>query len=69
VLQIAADGAAAEAGLNAGDVIVQVQQEKVTGPEDVDRLLAFAREHQHRYVAVLVHRNSEGLRWLAVSLA
>jgi serine protease Do len=68
VLQIGADGAAAEAGLSVGDVIVQVQQEKVAGPEDVTRLIASARQQQRRYVAVLVHRNTEGLRWLAVSV-
>jgi serine protease Do len=68
VTQIVSDGAAAEAGLSAGDVVVQLQQEKVSGPEDVARLIAIAREHQRRYVAVLVQRSTEGLRWLAMSL-
>ncbi len=61
-------GAAAEAGLTAGDVIVQVQQEKVAEPGDVDRLIATARQHQRHYVAMLVRRETEGLRWLALSL-
>jgi serine protease Do len=68
VTQISNDGAAAEAGLSAGDVVVQVQQEKVASPEDVARLITAAREHQRHYVAVLVQRNAEGLRWLAMSL-
>jgi serine protease Do len=68
VAQLAADGAAAEAGLKTGDVVVQVQQDKVTSPEDVDRLIAAARQHQRRYIAVLAQRNTEGLRWIAVSL-
>jgi serine protease Do len=68
VKQVAADSAAAEAGLTAGDVVVQVQQEKVAGPEDVARLIASARQHERHYVAVLVRRNTEGLRWLALSL-
>jgi serine protease Do len=67
VTQIAPDGAAAEAGLSPGDVVVQIQQEKVTGPEDVARLMALAWQQQRHYVAALV-RNAEGLRWLAVSL-
>jgi len=68
VTQIDTNGAAAEAGLSAGDVVVQVQQEKVGGPEDVDRLIDLARKRQRHYAAVLVQRNSEGLRWFAMSL-
>jgi serine protease Do len=67
VTQIAADGAAAEAGLHAGDVIVQIQQEKVAAAEDVRHLLDRARQQQRRYVVVLV-RNADGLRWHALSL-
>ncbi len=67
VTQIAPDGAAAEAGLRPGDVVVQIQQEKVAEPGDVVRLIALARRQQRRYVVVLVD-NSEGLRWLALSL-
>jgi serine protease Do len=68
VTQIAADGTAAEAGLSAGDIVVQVQQETVAAPDDVARLIALARKQQRHYVAVLVQRNAEGLRWLALSL-
>jgi serine protease Do len=68
VTQLADDGAAAEAGLVASDSIVQVQQEKVADPADVDRLIASARQHQRHYVALLVKRPPEGLRWLAMSL-
>ncbi len=68
VTQIDRDGAAAEAGLTAGDVVVQVQQEKVEAPDDVARLIASARQHQRHYVAVLVRHSGEGLRWLALSI-
>ena len=68
VAQIAQDGAAAEAGLSAGDVIVQVQQEKIAEPADVDRLIALARRHERRYIALLVQRKTEGLRWVGMSL-
>ena len=67
VTQIAVDGTAADAGLSPGDVIIEVQQEKVAGAEDVVRLVALAREQQRRYVALLVH-NVDGLHWLALSL-
>jgi len=68
VTQIAEDGTAAEAGLSVGDLVVQIQQDKVAGSEDVDRLIALARQQQRHYVAVLVQRNTEGLRWFALSL-
>jgi serine protease Do len=67
VTQITAEGAAADAGLSPGDVVVEVQQEKVAVPEDVARLVAAALQQQRRYVALLVH-NADGLRWLALSL-
>jgi serine protease Do len=68
VTQLAPDGAAAEAGVNVGDTLMQVQQEKVSAPEDVARLIREARAHGRHYAAVLVQRNVEGLRWLALSL-
>jgi serine protease Do len=67
VTQITTDGAAADAGLSPGDVVVEVQQEKIAVPEDVARLVAAALQQQRRYVALLVH-NVDGLRWLALSL-
>jgi serine protease Do len=68
VTQIAGDGTAAEAGVAVGDIIVQMQQEKVVDPDDVERLMNAARQHQRHYVAMLVKRDTEGLRWLAMSL-
>jgi serine protease Do len=68
VAQIESDGAAAEAGLSAGDVIVQVQQQKVTVRDEIDRLLDSAREHKRHYAAILTWRRAEGLRWSALSL-
>jgi len=67
VKQVTPDGTAADAGLNPGDVVVEVQLEKVGTPEDVARLIALAWQKQRRFVALLVH-NADGLRWLAMSL-
>jgi S1-C subfamily serine protease len=67
VTDISPDGPASEAGLSAGAVIVQIQQENVAAVEDVARLIAFARQRQRRHVAVLVF-STKGLRWLAMSL-
>jgi serine protease Do len=67
VTQISDNGAAADAGLRTGDVVVEVQQEKVVDPDDITRLVAAALQQQRRYVALLVY-NADGLRWVALSL-
>jgi serine protease Do len=67
VTKVAPDGTAADAGLNPGDVVIEVQLEKVASPEEVARLLSLARQRQRRYVAMLV-QNADGLRWIALSL-
>ena len=68
VREVAPNGAAAEAGIHADDVIVQVQKEKVANSDDVERLIELARQQQRHYAIVLI-RNTEGLRWrLALSL-
>ena len=67
VTEVTAGGTADEAGLKDRDVILQVQQDKVASPADVVRLMRAARTRQRRYVVLLV-RNSDGLRWFALSL-
>ena len=54
-------------GVAGGDVIVQIQQDKVANAEDVGRAIASARQQQRHFAIVLV-RNAQGLRWLSVSL-
>jgi serine protease Do len=67
ITRIAPGGPAADAGLNSGDVVFEVQQERVAAPDDVARVVALARQQQRHYAAMLVH-NADGLRWLALSL-
>jgi serine protease Do len=67
VTQIVPDSAAADAGLSAGDVIVQVQEEKVSSPADVARQMDLARQRQHRY-AVLLVQTHQGPHLVPVSL-
>jgi serine protease Do len=67
VSQIDAGGPAADAGLATGDVIVQIQQDKITNPADVARVITSARQQQRHFVIVLV-KNAQGLRWMPVSL-
>jgi serine protease Do len=67
VARVDAGGPAADAGLAAGDVVVQIQQDKVTDAGDVARALTAARREQRHFVIVLVS-NAQGLRWMPVSL-
>ena len=67
VARVDAGGPASDAGVAAGDVIVQIQQDKVADSADVVRAIASARQQQRHFVIVLV-RNAQGLRWLSVSL-
>ena len=67
VAGVDAGGPASDAGVAVGDVIVQIQQEKVADAGDVVQAIASARQQQRHFVIVLV-RNAQGLRWLPVSL-
>ncbi len=60
-------GAAAEKGLTPGDVIVEVDQEKVSSPEQVAQRVAEAREEGYRVVTLLVLRQGE-FQWVAVRI-
>lgn len=60
-------GTAADSGLQEGDIIVQVQQESVSDPDDAMRIL-LAQSHQKRHFAlVLVERNKKQT-WIPISV-
>ena len=58
---------AADRGLKPGDVIVEVQQEAVSTPDDVLRRIDNVRKANRQSVLMLV-QNSDGLRWVPLSL-
>jgi len=62
------DGAAAEKGLGEGDVIVEVDQEKVASTKDVADRIEAARREGYRVVTLLVESDGE-FRWVAVRIA
>ncbi len=70
VLVIAvADGTpAADKGLKPGDVIVEVQQEEVQTPNDVQERVEKVRKANRRSVLMLV-QTSDGLQWVPLSLS
>ncbi|MFT8644089.1 DegQ family serine endoprotease [Gluconacetobacter sp.] len=68
VTSVAQDGAAADRGLRAGDVITQVQQAEVATPADLRRSVDAARAKHRRSILFLV-QNADGLRWVPLPLA
>ena len=67
VTEVQPDGAAAGRGLKPGDVIVEVQQEPVSTPQDVeDRIERFRK--QNRKTVLMLVQSGDGLRWIPVPL-
>ena len=62
-----ADGVAAEKGLKAGDVIVEISQEEVNSPADVKKKVDEARERNRKSVLLLVEGQG-GLRFVALQI-
>jgi len=67
VTDVSPDGAAAGRGLKPGDVIVEVQQEPVSSPADVQERMDRYRKQNRKTVLMLV-QSGEGLRWVPVPL-
>jgi serine protease Do len=59
---------AADKGLKPGDVIVEVQQEEVTTPADVQDRVEKTRKANRRSVLMLV-QTGDGLQWVPLSLS
>ncbi len=67
VTDVAGDGPAASRGIKPGDVIVEVQQQAVSSPEDVQKRLDQFREQDRRTVLLLV-QSGDGMRWVPLPL-
>ena len=59
---------AADKGLKPGDVIIEVQQEEVITPADVQERVEKVRKANRRSVLMLV-QTAEGLQWVPLSLS
>ena len=68
IIDVGPDSAAAERGLRPGDVIMQVQQEDVNSPADIETRVARARK-QNRKMVLLLIQGQDGLRWVPLPLA
>jgi serine protease Do len=67
VTEVDPGSSAAEKGLSAGDVIVEVDQEEVTSPSEIASKIEQARKGGYRVVTLLVY-NQGDFRWVAVRL-
>jgi serine protease Do len=63
VTDVAANGTASDRGLKPGDVIVEVQQQPVATPVDVQKRLTEARDQSRKSVLLLV-QGKDGMRWV-----
>lgn len=63
ITDVAPNSVAAERGLKAGDIIVEVQQESVHSPADVQTRIERSRKENRRTVLMLV-QGQDGMRWI-----
>jgi serine protease Do len=68
IAEVTPNGSAAEKGLKAGDVIVEVQQEPVSTPADVQKRVDGVRKQNRKSVLMLI-QSQDGIRFLALPLA
>ncbi|MBV8400725.1 MAG: DegQ family serine endoprotease [Acetobacteraceae bacterium] len=67
VTDVAPNSPAADRGLKPGDVIVEVQQEPVSTPDDVQQRVDNVRKQSRRSVLMLI-QGQDGLRWVPLGL-
>ncbi|SMH52279.1 DegQ family serine endoprotease [Azospirillum agricola] len=68
ITEVTGNSTAAEKGLKAGDVILEVGQEEVRKPEDVTAKVQKAKEQSRKSVLLLVDRKGD-LRFVAIPLS
>ena len=61
VIGVDEDSEAAQIGIAPGDLIQQVQQQPVTSPDEVERILGTAREKGRKSVLVLINRQGNNV--------
>jgi serine protease Do len=68
VTDVSPNGPAAERGLKAGDVVVEVQQGEVGSVDDVQKRIDAVRKENRKSVLLLIQRQ-DGLQWVPLSLS
>ena len=68
ITDVAPNSSAADRGLKAGDVIVEVQQGEVSSPADVQQKVDTVKKENRKSVLMLIQRQ-DGLQWVPLSLS
>jgi len=68
ILSVDGDGAAAQKGIRAGELIVEVSQKEITSPDEVKKAVKKAVKTKQKSLLLLID-GEEGLRFVAVKLA
>jgi serine protease Do len=68
ITDVSPNSSAAERGLKAGDVIVEVQQGEVASPAEVQQKVDTVRKESRKSVLMLIQRQ-DGLQWVPLSLS
>ncbi|SCA56505.1 putative periplasmic serine endoprotease DegP-like [Candidatus Terasakiella magnetica] len=68
ILNVVADGPAAQKGIRAGELIVEVSQKEITSPDEVKKAVKKAKKEKQKSLLLLID-GEEGLRFVAVKLA
>ena len=68
ITDVAPNSSAADRGLKAGDVIVEVQQGEVSSPADVQQQVDIVQKENRKSVLMLIQRQ-DGLQWVPLSLS
>ena len=68
ITDVAPNSSAAERGLKAGDVIVEVQQGEVGSPAEVQQKVDTVKKENRKSVLMLIQRQ-DGLQWVPLSLS
>ena len=67
VIGVAEGSPASEKGLQAGDVVVEVDQKEVATPQEVEAQIAAARKANQRVVTFLIYRQGD-FQWVALRI-
>jgi serine protease Do len=68
VTNVSPNSAASDRGLKAGDVIVEVQQNQVASPADVQKQVDAARKADRKFVLMLIQRDN-GMQYVPLALS
>jgi len=67
ITEVDAEGSGAQKGLKPGDVIVEVDQEEVSNPAQVNERVQKAKDEGYRVVTLLLFRQGD-YQWVAVRI-